>query len=448
MKDLTKGNIYKTFILFAIPLVLSGLLSQAYAIIDSVIAGKFLGADGIAATGATGALIQFISSVFWGYTAGYSIYVAVLFGGEKFDRLKNTVYSNFVLFTLGAAVVSAVMILFREKIFDFLKIDKSIRKDAMVYFVTYISGLFAILLTNFGALTLNAVGISGYPFKMALVSSVLNIGGNIISVTVLKMGVFGIALASVVSATLVDIFYIFKIRQCFREMKSEKSFRMHFTPDTIKKTVSYAIPVTFQQLVMYAASFVISPMINRLGSGMTAAFAVSNRIYEINAGVYQNSAKTLSNYTAQCVGAKKYGLIKKGIGVGFVQGAVLVLPFVLGCAFFAKPLCMAFFPSEYAGEGLEYSVVFAKFYLPFILFNVVNNLFHAFYRGIKNMKMLLVTTTFGSVVRIVATALLSPTCGIHGIYAGWVVSWILEAIFCTVTFFAGKWENNLKKKCS
>ena len=434
MKDLTKGNIYKTFILFAIPLVLSGLLSQAYAIIDSVIAGKFLGADGIAATGATGALIQFVSSVFWGYTAGFSIYVAVLFGAKEYDRLKNTIYSNFLIFTFGAMLASAIMIFFKEGIFDFLKVDNTIRKDASTYFVTYISGLFSILLTNFGALCLNAMGMSGYPFKMAIVSSVLNIGGNIISVTLLKMGVFGIALSSVIAATVVDVCYVIKMRQCFREMRSEKNFKMHFSLGTIKKTVSYAIPSTFQQFVMYAASFVISPMINRLGSGMTAAFAVSNRIYEINAGVYQNSSKTLSNYTAQCVGAKKYNLINKGIGVGFLQGALLVMPFVLGCAIFAKPLCMAFFPSEYAGEGLEYSVVFAKWYLPFILFNVVNNLFHAFYRGIKNMKMLLITTCFGSVVRAVATAILSVEYGIHGVYAGWVISWILEAILCTVTF--------------
>ncbi|MBQ4631082.1 MAG: hypothetical protein IJB70_08885 [Clostridia bacterium] len=438
MKDLTKGNIYKTFILFAIPLVLSGVLSQAYAIIDSIIAGKWLGPVGIAATGATSSLIQFISSVFWGYSAGFSVYIAVLFGSKNYERLKTTLYSNFIVVSVSCIFISAIMILFRNQIFSFLEIDNSIKKDAEIYFVCYICGLLPILLNNFFAVSLHALGISGFPFRMALISSVLNITGNILSVTQLNMGILGIALSSVVAALVVDICYVFKIKQCFSKMPDEKDFKLRFSMLSIKRSVSYAIPVTLQQMVMYMASFFIAPMINALGGGITAAYSVVHRIYEINASVYQNSAKTLTNYTAQCVGAKKFDRIQKGIKVAFLQGAVLVLPFILICVFFASPICRAFFPAEYAGDGLEFSVVFAKFYLPFILFNVVNNLFHAFYRGVKNMKMLLITTTFGALARVVASAVLVGKFGIHGIYAGWVISWIMEAMLCVGTYLFAK----------
>ena len=444
MKDLTKGNIYKTFILFAIPLVLSGFLSQAYAIIDSIIAGKWLGPDGIAATGATGSLIQFISSVFWGYSAGFSIYIAVLFGAGNYERLKTTLYSNFVLITIASIFVSLIMIVFKDGIFDFLEVDSKIRRDSMIYFITYVAGLFSILLNNFFAVSLHAMGISGFSFRMALISSVLNIAGNIISVTLLDMGVFGIALSSVLSATVVNVFYIIKIKNCFSQMECDDDFKLKFSTLSIKRSISYAIPVTFQQLVMYMASFVISPLINGLGGAYTAAYAVSNRVYEINAGVYQNSAKTLSNYTAQCIGSKQYNLIEKGVKVGFIQSVVLVLPFVAVCAVFAIPICKAFFPAQYAGDGLRYSVLFSEIYLPFILFNVVNNLFHAFYRGIKNMKWLLITTTFGSLVRVIATFALAPEHGIYGVYAGWAISWVMEAVLCAGSYFFGGWKKRLK----
>ena len=444
MKDLTKGNIYKTFIVFAVPLVLSGLLSQAYAIIDSIIAGKWLGPSGIAATGATGSLIQFISSVFWGYSAGFSIYIAVLFGAKNYERLKTTLYSNLIVMTGFCLIVCAFMIIFRNAIFDFLKVDQDIRQDSMVYYVTYVCGLFSILLNNFFAVSLHAMGISGFSFRMALISSVLNVAGNIISVTALDMGVFGIALSSVISATVVNVLYIIKIKNCFSKMECEEGFKVRFSTLSIKRSISYALPVTFQQLVMYMASFVISPVINGLGGAYTAAYSVANRIYEINAGVYQNSAKTLSNYAAQCVGSKQYGIIQKGVKVGFIQSVVLVFPFVIMCAVFASPICKAFFPAEYAGDGLKFSVLFSRMYLPFILFNVINNLFHAFYRGIKNMKWLLITTAFGAFVRVVATFILAPSHGIYGVYTGWAISWILESILCVGSYFCGVWKKNFQ----
>lgn len=98
MKDLTRGNIYKTFLLFAIPLMLSGLLSQAYSIVDTMIAGHFLGDAGLSAIGATADLINLASSTFWGINAGLGMLTASLFGAKDFVRMRNTLYSTFLFF--------------------------------------------------------------------------------------------------------------------------------------------------------------------------------------------------------------------------------------------------------------------------------------------------------------------------------------------------------------
>lgn len=439
MKDLTKGNIYKTFILFAIPLVLSGFLSQAYHIIDTMIAGKFLGSDGIAAIGATSSAIQFISSLFWGFATGTSVYLAVLFGGKDYENLKSALISNFLLYTGAIIAFSMILIILRDTVFDFLKIDPAIREETAIYFVIYLSGLFLILLNHFGICVLNSFGISGYAFVMSLVSTVLNIGGNLISVTVLDAGVGGIATSSVLSALVVNVCYYFKIKKCLLQMNTE-NVSANLSPAAIRRTFSFSLPVMLQQSVMYIASLLISPVVNGIGSSATAAYAVVHRVYEINANVYQNSSKTLTTYTAQCVGGKKYHLIKKGVGVAFVQGTLFVLPLILICVLFSKEISGAFFPDGYVGDGLKFSIDFSRYFLPFILFNVINNLFHSFYRGVKCMKLLVISTLAGSVVRIAASYALSFYFGIYGVYGGWIVSWIAEAVFCIVTYFAGTWK--------
>ena len=195
---------------------------------------------------------------------------------------------------------------------------------------------------------------------------------------------------------------------------------------------------------MYFASLAISPLVNGIGSVATAAYTVVLRIYNLNAEIYQNSTKTVSNYSAQCVGAKKYHLLNKGLIVGLIQGILFLSPVLIVSILFPENICSAFFPKGYSGEGLDFSILFVRFYLPFILFNVINNLFHSFFRSIKSMNILLSATIIGSVTRIIFSIILAKNYGINGIYLGWIISWIVEAIYNVIVFFAGKWRKKFE----
>lgn len=437
MKDLTEGNIHKTFILFAIPLVLSGLLSQAYSVIDTVIAGKFLGEEGLAAIGATAPFISFVSSFFWGYSTGASIYVARLFGAREYDRIRQTVWSQLLFLAFLAIVIAAIAVAGRNVIFDFLKIEESLRDAAFRYFGIYIGGLFLIMMTFHAVYFLNAMGSSSFPFWMSLLSAVINIGGNILSVTVLGLGVEGLALASVFAALVVSICYVFRFRAAFRSLGCAGRCRLSFRH--IRLSLSYSIPVALQQMAMYFAGMVLSPIVNGIGTSATAAYTVVARVYDVNAGIYQNSAKTLGNYVAQCMGAEKADRIPKGLKAALAQGLLFLVPVLMVCVFFPEEICMLFFRGEELGESFTLAVLFARVYLPFILFNMVNNLFHNLFRGVKRMGLLMASTFFGAAVRIVASAILAVPYGMAGFYAGWVISWIAEVIFCLVVWFTGKW---------
>ena len=428
MRDLTKGSIYKSFILFAVPLILSGLLVQGYSIIDNIIAGKFLGEHGLATIGATSQAITLACSVFWGFGAGVGVYIAKRFGANEYKEIKTDVYNIMIISVAVVALFGVILVIFGDGIIALLRVEDNIRRDAKIYYSIYTLGLFLIIANNTFMHIMNALGSSSFPFLMSVLSAVLNISGNILSVTVFKMGIAGIALSSVFSATMVDIAYILNLKACYIKLGIKKE-KIKLSFSAFRHILRYAIPTSLQQTAMYIAAFLMSPIVNGIGAAATAGYTVVLRIYNVNACIYQQSAKTVSNYAAQCVGAKEYKKIRKGLFVGLVQGMVFVMPMILLCSLFAPQVNSLFFPSGYKGEALNYAILFSRVYLPFIAFNVINNLFHSFFRGIAAMRLLIVATVLGSVARILSGLILAEIFGMDGIYIGWAISWIAEAVF-------------------
>ena len=438
MKDLTKGNIFKTFFLFGLPLVLSGVLTQAYSIIDSAIAGQFLGEIGLAATSATTPLNTFISSAFWGFCVGFSVYIARLFAAKEYRKLKSAFYTCLLLVMALGFIVGGAMILLYEPLADLLKIDEGIHRNSFVYFSIINGGRGIIVIGVLPTFTLNAMGVSGYTFWMSLLSGVLNVAGNVLSIILLDMGVAGIALSTVLSSLIVNSFYLLKIRACFKQLDNGgKRVCLQFS--YIKNSVPYALLNMAQQTVMYIVGLLLSPLVNGMGIAATASYSVVTHLYNFIASVYQNSARTVSNYAAQCVGSKQYEKIKKGVGAGLLQGLAFATPFILVCVFFHEAVCGIFLKADASALTKEYSYAFAKIYLPFIYFNILNNLFHALYRGVKAMGHLFCMTLLGSFARLLCSVFLIPKMGMNGFYLGWVISWIAEAIVTTSLYFIGKW---------
>lgn len=443
MKDLTSGNIYKNFFLFALPIVFSGILSQMYSTINMIIAGRFIGEQALGAIGATTPLATFINSILWGFATGIGIYASSLFGAKKYYRLKSVVFNNFLCLAVAIVFLSVLLIIFKDYIYGFLKIDKSILKDADTYFVICTLGKVFILMPAAFVYIITGMGDSSFPFKMSILSSVLNIAGNVLSVTVFKIGVLGIALSSVLASLFVTLCYNHKLNKYFELLRVKKR-TVRFSFKIIRETFQYSIPSMLQQSIMYFSSMILSPIVNGISASATASYTVVLKITDLNQNIYQNSARTIGSYTAQCYGAKKYGNLEKGFYVGIVQNILFVLPVLLVCIIFPNFVCGLFLDSEASATAVNYSVNFLKFCLPFIIFNVINNACHHFFRGIKRMTALLLATLCGSVARIVVSGILAPEYGIYGIYVGWVFSWFADAAFGLIYYYFGKWRKDLK----
>ena len=433
VKDLTSGNIYKNFILFAIPIVFANVITQGYSLIDTIIAGKYLGDLGLAATGATTQVTNLLASVFWGINVGYGVYVAKLFGAGDYRKLKNNVCSNAIFLLASTILVSIIALSFKEAIYDLLKIDPVIRCEADKYFVIIIGGAFVTKTQHLGMVILNSLGISSYPFIMSIVLAVLNIIGNVVSITVLGWGVTGVALSTIFSSFVVVVCYFFKIRGCFKELGVLKS-PVHLNFSEVKEVFSYSLPASLQQVSIYISGIILAPIINGVGAAATAGFAVAKKIETVNASFYQSSSRTLSNYSAQCIGSKKYKELFKGLKIGAVQNILFfALPMTV-CIVFAEPICKSFFPDGFEGEALDYALLFARCYLPFIAFNMGNNYLHAFFRGIGAMNKLVVSTAIGSTAQIIFSLILSGRFGLEGIFMGIAIGWGTEVLYSVFVF--------------
>ncbi|MEE1013491.1 MAG: MATE family efflux transporter [Clostridia bacterium] len=438
MKNLTEGNIYKNFIVFAIPMVLSGMFSQLYTTVDTVIVGRYLGSDGLAALGATTDLLTFLCSIFWGYSGGASIYAAKLFGAGEYKKLKNIVYNNVMLNVSAAVVVAVVVTVFCDPILDVLKVDTAIRAQAKTYMLVYVWGIGLITLHTVFVHTMQALGSGNFQFFMSLISAVLNVAGNIFTITVLHWGVAGVVLSTVFSAFVVDICFAVKLKQCFKELGVNKH-PFHLDVKSIREPFVIGGINMLQQMVLYLSALLISPMINGIGSSATAGYVIAKKVYSINTGIYQNSAKTVSNYTAQCVGAGKTRKIKKGLYVGWMQGMLLFVPVLLLCVIFAKPVCGLFLSESGDMAAFDYAMLFVRFFLPFVVVDMLNNLFHAFFRGTSSMKLLFMSSFTGAVAQLVLTYLLRGY-GMPGVYLAWILGWLTEAIFAVSAYLAGWWK--------
>lgn len=446
MKDLTKGNIYKNFALFTLPLILSALLSQGYNLIDTVIAGKYLGQNGLGAIGATAAFITFISCPVWGFGTGLGMYLAKLFGGKEFSKLRKAVITDLIILFSAVLFFSLLLILLREPLADLLKIDREIRKDALKYFAVYMAGFAPIVLGTAFVQVFNSLGNSSVSFFLSLTSAVLNVTGNILSVAVFGAGVFGIALSSVIAAVITDIIYAVILRSCFIKL-GVSGEKLSFSAKLVTETLAYSGPTSLQQSVMYASSLLVSPVVNGLGAAATAGYAVILKIYDFNAVIYQNASETFSYFSAQCIGGKKYSQIRKGLLTALITGIAFVLPTVLVFMLFSGDICSLFYPEGFTGEAMDYCLRFTRVYLPFIFFNLINNLFHSFCRGTGNMKNLLLSTFIGSVSRVLITFVLSAPLGMEGVFIGFVGSFICEAVLsASVLILTCRTEKTLEAK--
>ncbi len=438
MKDLTQGNIYKNFFLFSIPIVLSSLLSSAFSIINTSIAGLFLGAEGLAATSVTSSYILIMSYIITGQSYGLSVYAANLFGAKDYARLKRTFYSNIFLVFFVLVSFTGISLFFTDPIFRFLNVDEHIYDDASRYFVFHcitftIAGLNTMFMT-----CCHSMGETKFPLIASFLSAALNVIGNLLTVAVFDFGIIGLGISSIFANSVVFLCYWFRLRKYFRELGVGTKIPKPSFAD-IKPLFSFSLPNILQQCSMGAAAFLIAPIRNGLGYLIVAAYSISTNIHAYFTSLYYSASKTASNYIAQCVGAKKYHKIKKAVSTALLQGFVFFFVLLIPVYLFSGFVGGLFINKETDPVVFDYVQIYIRIYLPFLSLHVFCGIFHSILRGIKSNTHLIIASLGGAVINLIATYLLAPTFGIHGLFSAMVIGWGFECLYIGVLCITGLW---------
>ena len=440
LQKLYEGNITKNLIKFSIPLILSSLLSQTHSLVDSVMVSRIAGDSALAAIGSTEPLMTLVSSVIWGFGAGSTVYVAQLFGSGDNKGAVNAVKLVVLLSTAMCALISFLFVAFHDLVFSLLNISSDIEKDALSYYIIYSLGIILLQINWAGVYISNAFGMSSMAFTASVMSCVLNISANYILIAIAKLGVMGAAIGTVFSALCVTVYYIIKFRSVFKKLGC-RLWGININKEGIKRACSLGLPNMLQQSVMYGSTTLISPLVNSAGASAIAGYTAGMQIYELNAKIYQNSNKTITNYVAHCFGAKKYDMLSKGIRTGIIM-AMCYLAIPLSFTVFASDFVAGIFFEQGVGS-IEYASVFMRWCMPFVLFNVVNNLYHAVFRGAGSGKYLVYATAVYALSRYVYSVALFPKFEMYGIYAAMVLSWITEVVYGTYVYIKGKCRNEI-----
>ena len=326
MKDLTKGRPSILILGFALPIFLANLLQLTYSIVDTRIVGSYLGESTLAAVGATTTLSNLMIQFVMGVSNGFAIITAQKFGAKDYDGVRKSFAMSLKLGCTIALAITIVCLVFLRQILVFLNVSDTLMETAMSYIFVIIAGLLATFLYDACAAALRALGDTLTPLIILLVSVCLNIVGDIFLVVVVRMGVRGAALATVLAQTIAFIIcwiYMVKKYEVLR-VKTEDFIGDKSDADRqmLKNMLSAGMSMGFMSSLINIGSLTLQTAINKLGQDIIVAHTAARKISEIFMIMFTVFGQTMATYCGQNIGAGEVKRVKQGIRLAILYTCI------------------------------------------------------------------------------------------------------------------------------
>ena len=415
----------KTMLRFAVPMILGDLLQQCYNIADTLIVGRFLGADALAAVGSSFSLMTFLTSILLGLAMGSGTVFSIRCGQKDEQGLKEGILASFALLAAVTAILNILVFAGTDWIIWFLRTPEELISMMKEYLVVIFAGLIGIFLYNFFASLLRSLGNSVIPLAFLAVSAVLNIVLDLWFVAGLGRGVAGAAEATVISQYVSGIGIAVYTRIKFPHLlRRDGQARLRLS--RVKEITSFSALTCMQQSIMNLGILAVQGLVNSFGTTIMAAFAAAVKIDAFAYLPVQDFGNAFSIFIAQNYGARQTERIKKGIRAALLASVSFSLFISLLIFLFAEPLMGMFIDTGETAvitEGVRYLRIEGAFYaLIGILF-----LLYGLYRALGNPGMSVVLTVMSLGTRVALAYALSaiPLLGVVGIWWSIPIGWFL-----------------------
>ena len=432
--NLLEGSVTRSMLLFAYPMILGNLLQQFYNVADTLIVGRFLGSDALAAVGASFALMTFLTSIILGLCMGSGAVFSMLFGASRIDELKNNIFISFFLTGILAAVIEVFVLLFINPLLVFLQIPSDLTAQTRSYLQIIFFGIFFTFLYNFFASLSRSIGNSVIPLVFLALSTILNIVLDLLFIVTFHSGIGGAALATVLSQ---GISALFMILYCIKHIPFLRLQKEHLLirKDALSQILQYSLLTCIQQSIMNFGILMVQGLVNSFGVIVMAAFAAAVKIDAFAYMPVQDFGNAFSTFIAQNYGAGKKDRIRLGMRSAIATAATFSLFISVIVFAFADKLMLLFIQpdqTDIIAIGVEYLRIEGACYCGIgCLF-----LLYGLFRGLGKPGISVVLTIISLGTRVFLAYLLAPipSIGLPGIWWAIPIGWFL-ADFCGIGFY-------------
>lgn len=427
--DMTRGKILSPLIFFTIPLVLGNLFQLTYNAADSVIVGKYIGEEALAAVGTSTPVMNLAILLISGMCMGASVLMSSQYGAGDYELLKRQI-STTLLSGCGFSVCfSLLMMLLAEPVLYLIRVPEEVIPLAAAYLRTIFLGLIFTFIYNFLANTMRALGDSRTPLYFLMVSAFLNVFGDILLVAHFRMGVTGSAVSTVISEALCCLLCGLYIKKRIPLLCLGKKWLV-FDRKLIRKTISYGSTSAMQQVCLQIGKILIQSMVNTQGVSVIAAFTAVNRVDDFAYTPQQNIGHAMTTFIAQNRGAGKKARIRKGFRGGIFMELVYSA-FLLIVIYTAAPGIMKLFAENGDAGVVELGVEYLHMIAFMYFLPGLTNGIQGFFRGIGDMKVTLYSTFMNMLGRVIAVFLMLRVWNFGFASLAWanMAGWIVMMLF-------------------
>lgn len=424
--DLTEGKISRSLLLFALPMMAGNLLQQFYNIADTLIVGRVLGSNALAAVGSAYTLMTFLTSIFLGLSMGSGALFSIYKGKNNQDSLRNAIVHAFALIMAVTVLLNVLVYIGIDPILHFLRVPDEVWDGMKAYLLVIFAGIIATSLYNYFSCLLRALGNSTIPLVFLAVSAVLNIGLDLLFVAVLPWGIRGAALATVIAQYVSGIgITLYVLLKCRDLLPSRED--LQFNRQILGEIGNLSSMTCVQQSVMNFGILMVQGLVNSFGPVVMAAFAAAVKIDTFAYLPVQDFGNAYSTFIAQNYGAGKKDRIRKGTRESFLISFLFCIVISAVVCIFAAPLMRIFVSAKETAviaSGVRYLRIEGAFYCGIgCLF-----LLYGYYRAVKKPGMSVILTVISLGTRVALAYILSAYIGETGIWMAIPIGWVLADV--------------------
>ncbi len=436
--SMTEGSPAKLLLRFTIPMLIGNLFQQFYNMVDSIVVGRFVGSNALAAVGATGSLNFLFFAMSFGIAAGVGVVVSQYFGAERMDMVEKSIINGIYLLAAVSALMGVVGIASARWVLAALDTPEIILEDAVIYMRVSCAGILAIAAYNGVASVLRALGDSKTPLYFMVVACFINIGLDLLFVIGFEWSVFGVALATVIAQMAAAIgafaYALYKIPY-FHIKKENRPIRR----DIISRCFTLGLPIALQNALIAFSCIFLQKVVNGFGESVVAANTALGRIEQLVQQPYNSLGAAITTYTGQNIGAGKIDRVKQGYRAAFWSVVVFSIIMFVPCQLFGEQIVGVFVtePEVVAigAKGLSITSFFYFFLgMIYVARSVLNGAGDAAFAMINGLME--VAGRVGFAVPLTKI----PLIGVWGIFFTTGFTWALTGIVSMVRYHKGKWE--------